>query len=81
MVSIFGPRSYRVLILVRSHHEMSHVKADERLNNRKWPWQREGGQAAQEDSEEALRYSNKELYHKFRWLLSLTVKSKGRNRH
>ena len=52
--------------ILRSHHEMSHKKAEERLNNRKWPWQREGGGAEEEDDPEAQHYSNKELYHRFR---------------
>ena len=51
---------------LRSHHEMSHIKAEERLNNRKWPWQREGGDVEEEDDPEAQNYSNKQLYHRFR---------------
>ncbi len=50
---------------VSHHHEMSHARADERLNRKKWPWQREGAAEPGDDGDEQ-HYSNKQLYHKFR---------------
>ena len=45
---------------------MAHKRADERLNNKKWPWQREGDNPDEEEDSEAEHYTNKELFHKFR---------------
>ncbi len=50
----------------RSCRERALVRAEERLNARKWPWERTGDANEVEEVEDAQHYSNKELYHKFR---------------
>ena len=56
------------LFLFRSSHEIAHLRAEERLNSKKRPWERGSGdfdEVAEANGEEA-EYTNREMYHRFR---------------
>ena len=54
-------------LLFSTSHEISHLESERRLNNKRWPWERQNDDITTSDEDEnAQNYSNQEMYKKFR---------------
>ena len=56
-------------MIFRTAHEQAHMRAEQRLNNLKWPWERimNGGvdDVAEANTDEA-HFSNKDMYQRYK---------------